>query len=47
MPPTTNAEPYVLTVPEGAYAAPSLGSLIWLVLRHRCWHWWRGEGWVD
>ena len=24
-----------------------LVSLLWLVVRHRACHWWRGEGWED
>jgi len=32
---------------DGSYEAPNLRSLLILVLRHRTWHWWRGEGWRD
>jgi hypothetical protein len=38
---------YTLTVPEGRYEADSLWALWWEVLRHRAWHWWRGDGWRD
>jgi len=36
-----------LLVDEGAYEAPSLSRLLWEVVKHRTWHWWRGEGWRD
>jgi hypothetical protein len=34
-------------VGAGVYEADSLGGLLWAVFAHRCWHWWRGDGWVD
>jgi len=40
-----------LVVPEGTYEVTGyrfpLVRLILLVLSHRAWHWWRGEGWSD
>ena len=39
---------YKLIVKEsGNYAADSLTELIWIVLKHRCQHVLRGEGWRD
>ena len=38
---------YKLEVPAGAYEADSLSSLFLEVLKHRLWHWRRGDGWVD
>jgi hypothetical protein len=31
----------------GRYYDRSLLGLIWAIVAHRCWHWRRGEGWVD
>jgi len=36
-----------LDVPAGAYEADSILSLFWEVIKHRLWHWRRGDGWVD
>ena len=38
---------YKLMVAEGSYEADSLWSLLLEVLRHRFWHWRRGDGWRD
>ena len=38
---------YTLLVKEGSYAADSLIRLIWIVLKHRCHHFLKGEGWHD
>ena len=39
---------YKLIVKEsGNYAADSLTELIWIVLKHRCQHVLKGEGWRD
>ncbi len=39
---------YKLIVKEsGNYAADSLTELIWIVLKHRCQHVLKGEGWHD
>ena len=39
---------YKLIVKEsGNYAADSLTELIWIVLRHRCEHLLKGDGWRD
>ncbi len=38
---------YKLLVEEGIYAEDSLIKLIWTVLRHRCQHFLKGEGWRD
>ena len=38
---------FKLTVPEGEYEADTLWGLCLDVLRHRLWHWRRGDGWVD
>ena len=39
---------YKLIVKEsGNYSADSLTELIWIVLKHRCQHVLRGEGWRD
>ena len=39
---------YKLIVKEsGNYAADSLTELIWIVLKHRCQHVLKGEGWSD
>jgi len=36
-----------LIVDDGSYEAPTLLSLLWLVLKHRTRHFWNGDGWVD
>ena len=33
--------------PAGHYYDRSLLGLLWAIVSHRCWHWRRGEGWVD
>ena len=39
---------YKLLVKEsGNYSADSLTELIWIVLKHRCQHVLKGEGWRD
>ena len=39
---------YELLVKEsGNYTADSLTELIWIVLKHRCQHVLKGEGWRD
>jgi len=38
---------YTLLVKEGSYAEDSLIRLIWIVLKHRCHHFLKGEGWHD
>ena len=38
---------YKLLVEEGIYAEDSLIKLIWIVLKHRCQHFLKGEGWRD
>jgi len=39
---------YKLLVKEsGNYTADSLTELIWIVLKHRCQHVLKGEGWRD
>jgi len=36
-----------LIVGSGSYEAPTLLSLLWEVFKHRTWHLFHGEGWVD
>jgi len=36
-----------LLVDEGSYEAPTLLGIIWSVIKHRAWHWRKGEGWRD
>jgi hypothetical protein len=40
-----------LTVEAGSYEVTGyrfpLVRLIWEVVKHRSWHWFRGEGWRD
>ena len=38
---------YKLLVKEGSYAEDSLIKLIWIVLKHRADHFFKGEGWRD
>ena len=38
---------YKLLVKEGSYAEDSLIKLIWIVLKHRAIHFFKGEGWHD
>ena len=38
---------FTLTCPAGTYAADSLLALAWEVLKHRAWHFSRGDGFVD
>lgn len=45
--PQVREEKYKLVVAEGHYTSNSLLGLIWGVLKHRFWHWQRGDGWVD
>jgi len=40
-------EPFVLRCPAGEYSAPSLGRLLWEIVKHRTWHLLLGDGWVD
>ena len=32
---------------KGCYTENSLTKLIWIVLKHRCYHFFQGEGWID
>jgi hypothetical protein len=36
-----------LIVPEGTYEALTLAGVLWLVLKHRTWHFIQGDGFVD
>ena len=40
-----------LIVDDGHYDVTGsrwpLLRLLWVVTKHRAWHWWRGEGWRD
>ena len=36
-----------LIVDAGSYEAPSLAGILWIVVKHRMWHFMRGEGWRD
>lgn len=45
--PPLPAPRYVLKVAAGTYEAETLPALLWQVLRHRLWHFRRGEGWRD
>jgi len=39
---------YKLIVKEsGNYTSDSLSSLLWTVFKHRCEHFFKGEGWRD
>jgi len=38
---------FKLETPAGPYEAESFGTLVWMVLKHRTWHWLRREGWRD
>ena len=39
---------YTLLVKNtGSYSANSLGELWWIVLKHRCHHLLKGDGWRD
>ena len=39
---------YKLIVKEsGNYTSDSLSSLLWTVFKHRCQHFFKGEGWRD
>lgn len=38
---------YVMTCAAGEYRCNSWLSLGWEIFKHRCWHLFRGEGWVD
>jgi len=38
---------YRLLIAEGEYTSGSLLGLLMAVLKHRWWHWRRGDGWVD
>jgi len=38
---------YKLLVEAGSYSEDSLIKLIWIVFKHRCQHFLRGEGWRD
>jgi hypothetical protein len=42
-----NKAKYTLLVKDGSYAADSLITLIFIVLRHRFQHLCKGEGWRD
>jgi hypothetical protein len=36
-----------LLVETGSYEASTLVALLWEVVKHRTWHLFHGEGWVD
>jgi len=38
---------YRLIVKAGEYSADNMLSLLWEIIKHRFWHWRRGDGWVD
>lgn len=38
---------YDLRVSEGCYHADHLIGLLWEILKHRAWHFCRGDGWID
>jgi hypothetical protein len=38
---------YKLIIAEGSYEANSLWSLFWEIMKHRYFHWRRGDGWRD
>ena len=39
---------YVLVIePNGSYFANSLWILFIEIIKHRYWHWKRGDGWMD
>lgn len=42
-----NGERYVLRVDAGEYRSNSVIGLLAEVLKHRFWHWKRGDGWID
>ena len=44
---TTTTKFKLLVKESGNYTADSLTELIWIVLKHRCQHVLRGEGWRD
>ena len=38
---------YKMECDSGYYVANSFWALGWLILKHRLWHWSRGDGWID
>ena len=34
-------------VADGSYEAPTLWGVLWLIIRHRAYHFMRGDGWRD
>lgn len=38
---------FTLISPAGIYQTKSFASLVFQVLKHRCWHFFRGDGWID
>ncbi len=44
---TSKVSRYRLLVAAGSYESDSLLGLLAEVVRHRLWHWRRGEGFVD
>ena len=43
----TSKYKYKLNVKAGAYFANSLPKLFFEMLKHRLWHFRRGDGWID
>ncbi len=37
----------LMVVGAGIYEADSLSQLIWIVFKHRCEHFFKGEGFID
>lgn len=38
---------FCLVTPNGEYYANSLTVLMWEVFKHRTWHMFKGDGWID
>jgi len=38
---------YRLNVNAGNYHSNYIVGIVWAMFVHRCWHWLRGDGWID
>lgn len=38
---------FKLRTPAGFYEADTIIGILWLVVKHRFWHWKNGDGWID
>jgi hypothetical protein len=42
-----NEKKYIMQCDAGNYMANSFWGLGWTIFKHRLWHLWRGDGFID